>query len=50
MATKISALERFKKICAFELKDDLFMWSVDSWNETFDKWVKEGREFFQALI
>lgn len=42
MPSKMTPLERFKKICAFELKDDPFMWSIDSWNETFDRWVKEG--------
>jgi len=42
MAPKMSAIERFKKICAFELKDDPFMWSVDAWNETFDRWASEG--------
>lgn len=42
MAQKMSPLERFKKICSFELPDDPFIWSVDSWNETFDRWVNEG--------
>ena len=34
--------ERFKKICSFELPDDVFIWSVDAWNEAFDNWVDEG--------
>ena len=42
MSTEMSALECFKKICAFELKDHPFLWSVDSWNEAFDRWIKEG--------
>ena len=42
MARKITALERFKKICAFEIKDDPFMWGIDSWPETYDRWVREG--------
>jgi len=42
MSNKMTARERFKKICSFELKNDPFMWSVDLWNETFDRWVKEG--------
>lgn len=37
-----TALERFKAICKFERKDDPYFWSVDSWNETFDRWLKEG--------
>ncbi len=42
MAKKMTARERFKKICSFELANDPFMWSVDSWNETFDRWAREG--------
>ena len=42
MTKKMTALERFKKNCAFELKNDPFMYSVDAWNETFNRWVKEG--------
>ena len=42
MANKMTARERFKKICSFELKNDPFMWSVDLWNEAFDRWVLEG--------
>ena len=42
MAPKMTSLERFKKICTFELKDGPFMWSIDSWNKTFDRWVREG--------
>jgi hypothetical protein len=38
----MNARERFKKICSFERPNDPFMWSVDSWNEAFDRWVKEG--------
>ena len=42
MSNKMTARERFKKICSFELKNDPFVWSVDLWNETFDRWVKGG--------
>jgi len=42
MSQKMTAIERFKKICSFELFDDPFMFSIDSWNETFDRWVSEG--------
>lgn len=38
----MTAQERFKKICSFDLPDEIFIWSVDSWNEAFDRWVKEG--------
>lgn len=34
--------ERFKKICSFELPNEVFIWSVDSWNDAFDRWVDEG--------
>ncbi len=39
---QMTAQERFKKIARFELRDDVFLWSVDSWNEAFDRWVTEG--------
>jgi hypothetical protein len=42
MASNMTPLERFKKICSFELVDDPLIWSVDSWNETFYRWVSEG--------
>ena len=42
MAQKMSPIERFKKICSFELTDDPFIWSIDSWTATFDRWVSEG--------
>ncbi len=38
----MTACERFKKICRFERTNDPFMWSVDSWNKTFERWVREG--------
>lgn len=38
----MTAQERLKKICSFELLDDVFIWSVDSWNDAFDIWVGEG--------
>lgn len=34
--------ERFKKICRFERTNDPFIWSIDSWNETYRRWVREG--------
>jgi uroporphyrinogen decarboxylase len=38
----VTPQERFKAICSFERPNDPFMWSVDSWNETFERWVREG--------
>ena len=38
----ITAQERFRAICSFERHDDVFMWSVDAWNESFNRWVREG--------
>lgn len=38
----MTAQERFKKNCAFELNEDVFIWSVDSWNEAFHRWMREG--------
>jgi uroporphyrinogen decarboxylase len=35
-------LERFCGICKFERVDDPYFWSVDSWNEAFERWVSEG--------
>jgi hypothetical protein len=37
----MTAQERFKAICRFERPNDPYMWSVDSWNETFERWVRE---------
>ena len=34
--------ERFRSICDFERKGDVFFWSIDSWNKTFERWVREG--------
>jgi hypothetical protein len=42
MAKKETAKDRFKAICAFERKNDPFIWSIDSWYESFQRWVKEG--------
>ncbi len=42
MAKKETAKERFKKICSFERTNDVFIWSVDSWYEAFERWVREG--------
>jgi len=38
----MTAQERFQAICSFERKDDVFVWGVDSWNEAFKRWVREG--------
>ncbi len=38
----MDSLERFKKICSFERKNDVFFYSIDSWNEAYDRWVLEG--------
>lgn len=34
--------ERFRAICDFERKGDVFFWSIDAWNKTFERWVQEG--------
>ena len=34
--------ERFKGICAFERVSDPFIWNIDSWYESFERWVREG--------
>ena len=38
----MTAQERFIEICSFELLNEVFIWSVDSWNDAFDRWVTEG--------
>jgi len=38
----MNPLERFKKICSFELKEDVYFYGVLPWNETLERWVKEG--------
>jgi len=38
----MNALERFRAICKFERKNDPYFWSIDSWNETFERWISEG--------
>ena len=38
----MTAQERFRAICNFELKGDIFVWSVDSWNEAYRRWIREG--------
>jgi uroporphyrinogen decarboxylase len=38
----LNALERFKAICRFERNNDPYFWSIDSWNEAFDRWIGEG--------
>lgn len=38
----MTAKERFKSICAFERKNDPYIWSVDSWYEAFERWITEG--------
>jgi hypothetical protein len=42
MASSMTPLERFKAICSFERVNDPFIWSVDSWYESFERWIKEG--------
>ncbi len=38
----MTAQDRFKAICNFERTDDVFIWSVDSWNKAYTRWVREG--------
>ena len=38
----ISTLERFKGICRFERCNDPFLWHVDGWYETYERWQREG--------
>jgi uroporphyrinogen decarboxylase len=38
----MTARERFRDICNFERSGDVFIWSVDSWNDAFKRWVREG--------
>jgi hypothetical protein len=42
MVPRKTPLERFRKICSFERVNDPFIWSVDSWYESFERWIKEG--------
>lgn len=34
--------DRFQAICSFDLKGEIFVWSVDSWNEAYRRWTREG--------
>jgi len=34
--------ERFKEICKFERPNDIFTFGLFCWNETYDRWMKEG--------
>ena len=38
----MNPLERFKNICSFERKEDVYFYGVLPWNETLERWVKEG--------
>ena len=38
----MTSQERFLAICNYELKGDIFVWSVDSWNEAYRRWIREG--------
>jgi uroporphyrinogen decarboxylase len=38
----MTAQERFQAICNFERPDDVFIWSIDSWNEAYNRWLREG--------
>lgn len=38
----MNARERFRAICRFERPNDPFMLRATSWNETLDRWVREG--------
>ena len=38
----MTAQERFQAICDFERCDDVFIWSIDSWNEAYNRWLREG--------
>ena len=38
----MTAQDRFQAICNFERSDDVFIWSIDSWNEAYNRWLREG--------
>jgi hypothetical protein len=38
----VNGRQRFKEICSFERTRDPWVWSVASWNEALDRWVREG--------
>ncbi len=38
----MTARERFKAICAFELADSPYLWSAAAWPETYERWAAEG--------
>ncbi len=38
----MNARERFKKICRFERPNDFFTFGLFCWNDTYDRWLKEG--------
>ena len=38
----MTAQERFQAICNFERPDDVFIWGIDSWNEAYNRWLREG--------
>lgn len=38
----MTSRERFLAICRFENHNDPYFWGIDSWNETFKRWVNEG--------
>ena len=38
----MTSKERFKQICRFERHNDPFIWSVASWYETIELWLREG--------
>ncbi len=38
----MNARERFKQICKFERPNDFFTCGLFCWNETYDRWIKEG--------
>ena len=38
----MTARDRFREICEFRRPDDVFIWSVDSWNEAYNRWLREG--------
>ena len=42
METAITPKEKFKGTCAFERVNGPFIWNIDSWYESFKRWVREG--------
>ncbi len=38
----MTSRERFKAICAFELRDSPYVWSAAAWPETYERWAAEG--------